>query len=85
LGLRFGSRRGLPTDGGLFLVGLLERDLLLDRLLLARRFLISPLLAGWRVIGGPRRGCPVQRRFSRRDAGGRCTRPGRRLWRSRLL
>jgi hypothetical protein len=60
LGLRFGSRLGLPVGGGLFLVGFFQRDLLLDRFLLARRFLIGPLLAGWRVIGRPRRGRPVQ-------------------------
>jgi hypothetical protein len=60
LGFRFGGRLGLPAGGGRFLVGFFQRDLLLDRFLLAHRFLIGPLLAGWRVIGRLRRGRPVQ-------------------------
>ena len=61
-GLGSGFRGGLslPVAGGFFLVRLLQRDLLLDGLLLAHRFLISPFLAGRLAIGGPRRGGPVQ-------------------------
>ncbi len=45
-GCGFRSRLSLPAAGGLLLVGLLQCDLLLYGLLLARRFLISPFLAG---------------------------------------
>jgi hypothetical protein len=63
LGSRFRPSLGLSAARGLlqFLVGLLHRDLLLYGLLLARRFLISPFLAGRLVILGPRRGGAVQR------------------------
>ena len=61
LGFGFGSRLSLPAAGGLFLVGLLQRDLLLYGLLLARRFLITSFRAGRLVIGRPRRGGAVQR------------------------
>lgn len=61
-GLGSGFRGGLslPVAGGFFLARLLQRDLLLDGLFLAHRFLIRPFLAGRLAIGGPRRGGPVQ-------------------------
>lgn len=60
LGPGFRSGLSLPVAGGIFLARLLQRDLLLDGLLLAHRFLTRPFLAGWLAIGGPRRGGPVQ-------------------------
>ena len=60
LGRGFRSGLSLPLARAFFLACLLQRDLLLDGLLLAHRFLISPFLAGRLAIGGPRRGGPVQ-------------------------
>jgi hypothetical protein len=61
LGCGFRSGLSLPVARGFVLVRLLQRDLLLDGLLFARRFRISPFLAGRPAIGGPPRGGPVQR------------------------
>ena len=61
LGCGFRSGFSLLAARGFFLARLLQRDLLLDGLLLTRRFLISPVLAGRPAIGGPPRGGPVQR------------------------
>jgi len=61
LAFGFRPRLSLPAAGVIFLVGLLQRDLLLYCLLLTRRFLISPFLAGRLVIGGPRRSGAVER------------------------
>ena len=82
-----GFRGGLspPLSGGFVFVRLLHRDLLLDGLFLARRFLVSPFLAGRLAIGGPRRAGPVQRGLSRHAAAGRFAQPGERLWRFRPL
>ena len=60
LGCGFRSGFSLLAARGFFLARLLQRDLLPDRLILAHRFLIGPVLAGRLAIGGPRRGGPVQ-------------------------
>ena len=76
LGPGFRSGLSLPVARGIFFARLLQRDLLLDGLLLAPRFLIRPFLTGRLALGGPRRGGPVQPCLSRRDASGRFTPPG---------
>ena len=83
LGSRFRDRLSPPVAGAVFLTRLLQRDLLLDGLLLAHRFLVSPFLAGGLAICGPRRDGPVPSWLSRR-AGRRLAQPEWRLWRPRL-